>query len=593
VGGGLFKLAKDFADAGSEIYDLSVRTGVSAEALSEFGYAAEQSGASLNEVTAAITRMQRFTTQATGGSKTANKALAELGLTAKDLASLKPEDQFKKVASAIGAVQDPAQRTAKAMQIFGRGGMRLLPMIQDFEALTAEARAFGLVISTEDAKKADEFGDLLGLLGKTIKMTFFQAGAGAADVLKDLVQWLADGAREVRAFVQENRLWFGVAFKVAAATVALGVALVGLSVALKVAGVALGVLSSAFVVAKAVALAFWAAVTSPAVLLVAALAAAGAAFLTFTETGGKALKFLGGEFEGFKDIAVTAWGGVADAMAAGDLGLAAEIAWLGVKVAFLKGWGLIKAGWQESRDFFIDVWDQATSGWLLMFTEVWGALKVGWVSFLGFFEDAWAVVVRGLTRTWQVFAGGLEVAKAKFTPGEDSDEVKERIAAEIAAADAAAVADQDRRRQDRERRLAGIREDRDHAQKAIVAETEAEIAARRKAREAARAGDLQAEKEALAELNRLREEAARKRAEAAIPGGAWGDFLGMAGLLGGAAVGVGQAASRVEVAGTFSARAAAQMGFGSTIAEKQLKEQERANDLLEKIEEKLDPGPVD
>ncbi|MCC6653333.1 MAG: hypothetical protein IT348_19435, partial [Candidatus Eisenbacteria bacterium] len=43
---GIGKMVKDFADAGSELVDMSARTGASVEALSELGYAAQQSGTS-------------------------------------------------------------------------------------------------------------------------------------------------------------------------------------------------------------------------------------------------------------------------------------------------------------------------------------------------------------------------------------------------------------------------------------------------------------------------------------------------------------------------------------------------------------------
>src|SRR6187402_476720 len=56
--GGLAALAKGFSDAGGTLADMSQRTGVSVEALSALGFAAEQSGADLETLEASVRKMQ-------------------------------------------------------------------------------------------------------------------------------------------------------------------------------------------------------------------------------------------------------------------------------------------------------------------------------------------------------------------------------------------------------------------------------------------------------------------------------------------------------------------------------------------------------
>jgi hypothetical protein len=80
--------AKSFADTGSQLNDMAARTGVSVEALGELGYAAQQSGASLEDVEKAVRTMQRTITAATNGSDQAANALARIGLSAEALAGL-------------------------------------------------------------------------------------------------------------------------------------------------------------------------------------------------------------------------------------------------------------------------------------------------------------------------------------------------------------------------------------------------------------------------------------------------------------------------------------------------------------------------
>ena len=66
---------------GSDLLDMSQRTGVSVEALSELGFAAEQSGADMETLEAGLRKMQKFD-RGSGrpARRQAQEALARLGL---------------------------------------------------------------------------------------------------------------------------------------------------------------------------------------------------------------------------------------------------------------------------------------------------------------------------------------------------------------------------------------------------------------------------------------------------------------------------------------------------------------------------------
>jgi len=122
--------AKLFADMGSDLVDMSQRTGVSVEALSELGFAAEQSGSDVETLEGSLKKMQKFLVTAAEGSQEANTALGQFGLSMADLGRLAPEDQFSLIADRLSQIENPALRTAAAMQIFGKSGTKLLPLMQ-------------------------------------------------------------------------------------------------------------------------------------------------------------------------------------------------------------------------------------------------------------------------------------------------------------------------------------------------------------------------------------------------------------------------------------------------------------------------------
>ena len=131
-----------FASAGDKLDKMSKRTGVSVKALSELAFAAEQSGSSIDSVEKGIRGMQRSLLNAEMGSKAASDALASIGLSANELSGMRPEDQFTAIADAIAKVQDPSKRAALAMQLFGRAGSELLPMLAENAEGIAELGSF-------------------------------------------------------------------------------------------------------------------------------------------------------------------------------------------------------------------------------------------------------------------------------------------------------------------------------------------------------------------------------------------------------------------------------------------------------------------
>ncbi len=169
---GLFALAQKTANAGDEIQKMSLRTGFSTEALSEFKHAAELSGSSIESMEKGVKRMQKVLFDAEKGLASSNDALAALGLEFKSLQGLKPEEQFSMLAGALADVQDSSRRAALAQEIFGRAGTEMLPMLKDgsagIAAMRQEAHALGVVFDQEAADAAAQFNDDLLRLKKAV-----------------------------------------------------------------------------------------------------------------------------------------------------------------------------------------------------------------------------------------------------------------------------------------------------------------------------------------------------------------------------------------------------------------------------------------
>ncbi len=526
----LLGAAKVFADMGSDLDDMSQRTGVSVEALSELGFAAEQSGSDLGTLENGLRRMQKLVGDAARGLGSANEAFARLGLPADDLAKLTPEEQFKLIADRLSQIEDPTLRAAIAMEVFGRSGTNLLPLMQDgaagIEELQQQARDLGLTMSTEDAQAAAAFGDAMDMLWSVLKKAVFTIGSALAPVLMQVVETMTRAATSVSAWIAENKELVATVFRIGVAVAAGGAALVALGAAISGLGVVLGAIGTAITGAGAAIGALGsmlAALLSPIGMVIAGVGALAAYLLYATGAGSQALQWLSDRFQDLKDTALAAWQGIGDALAAGDLSLAAKILWLTLKMEWQNGVNFLHAKWLEFKGLFISTWSSAVYSVARLATDAWANLQVAWVETTDFLADSWSVFINLLMKGWNRFAGFFQKvwARIKGLFGDiDAEAEVARINSEIGAEDERLDEDRNQAILDREkaRRAARTRieEERAGAQESldqIQAQDQAE-------REVKHQAALRESEEELAKARREWQEAidaaAKKRGEADV-----------------------------------------------------------------------------
>jgi hypothetical protein len=194
------QFASDIIKTGGDIADLSAKTGLTTNQVQRFGYAAAQTGSSVEQITGAVSQLSDRLVE--GGTGTV-AAVQKLGLSFDDLRRQNPAAAFEQIASAIKDVPDPMQQTQLAMELFGKSGAEILPAIKaGITELGDEAEKLGLVIDGSAIKALDDFGDQWDQMSLRAKVS-------AAGVLSDtlrIVQALSDvGAAAARALPNELR----------------------------------------------------------------------------------------------------------------------------------------------------------------------------------------------------------------------------------------------------------------------------------------------------------------------------------------------------------------------------------------------------
>ncbi|MBK8915049.1 MAG: hypothetical protein IPM64_10705 [Phycisphaerales bacterium] len=580
---GLFVAAREFAGAGDVFDKMSQRTGISVEALSELGFAAEQSGADLETLEAGVRKMQKSISEAIDGSDAAAEAFAQLGLSVAELQRLSPEQQFKHIADRLSRIVDPTRRAALAMEVFGKSGTRLLPLLQDgakgIERLQAQAREFGLTVSTEAAADAALLNDTLNILWRTVKQGVFVIGSALAKAFTELADRTARVIVRVTEWIKQNRELVVSALKIAAVVAGAGLALIALGFVVSGLGAALGGLAT---VVTTIGAAFGllasaiAATVSPIGLAITAVAALGTAVLAYTGAGADALAWLGERFAELRDGIYKVMGGISYALAAGDLTLAAQVLWLGLRLAWEQGVAALNRVWLEAKRFFIGTAQAMWFGALALAQQGFHAIEVAWIETTAFLsntwtnftsdlQQAWGLIQNWLTNRWldlfQLFgqltdeqaALAKQMADAEFA--DSARQVEDRRSAAVRDRESRRQRERDQAAAVNEATLAQIGRQFEEAQKALDSGTAERVAeAQRQLAEARRQLD-----EAIAKARETREQAdGQKRTPRPKPGNAGDLEEQLAGI--GAAL-----SNRISVVGTFNPLSVAGLGGGDAV----------------------------
>ena len=561
-----------FVGMGDALADMSKRTGVAVESFSRLGFAASQSGSDLATVETGIRMMQRTIGGVGDESQTAEKKLAALGLTFANLRGLTPEKQFMLIADRVAQIGDPTARTAAALGVMGRSATQLIPLMLEgadgIAALGDEAQRSGLVMSGESAAAADRLSDMMSKLSQQIKMVAVEIGSALAPEMKKYLGIASEVGAKVIAWIKEHKALVVTISKIGLAFTAAGGVLLATGGAFTVLGYAIGVLKVPMMILSTgigAVTALMSAMISPVGLIVAAVATIGFAFVTASGNAVNAITWLAEKFGELKAWTSDVFGAIANALAAGEIGLAAEVLWASLKVIWNTGVNALNQIWQPVRTFFVKVVGEMWFGAQALFEEGAYAMQTAWVATTDFLAQTWERFTSFMADTWNTIANLIQKAwnwlKGLFDSTFDAE------AANIAA-DIALVEKLGKNQEESKAKLAAL-------ETAKNAKMNAQAEAHRRQMEEIGAASLAFEKDATDEnAKRLQASkdaltaseaalaSAKQRANEAAPlesGKGPSKFRGIEDdLLGGIA------AAKASVVGTFSAGAAGLLASGAS-----------------------------
>lgn len=231
AGAALGVAVKGAIDHADELSKTAQKIGVATEALSRLEWAAKLSDVSLEQMSTGLRKLsQNMLEVSQGRGAQAESSFAALGISVTDATgALKSADEvMTEVADKFSRMEDGSVKTALAMNIFGRAGTQMIPMLnmgrQGLADMAAESDRLGQTISGETGRAAEEFNDSLTRLDAVFSGIVNRIMVQALPALNNLTGTLSDPGFQ-SAISNTTTLFVGLA-DVIARTVMLAGALV-------------------------------------------------------------------------------------------------------------------------------------------------------------------------------------------------------------------------------------------------------------------------------------------------------------------------------------------------------------------------------
>lgn len=209
---GLSNLVSQSINFADEMGKAAQKVGTTTEALSGLKYAADLSDVSFEQLQTGMAKLAKSADDAAGGSKSAAEAFAKLRIDPTQFDDT--SDLFTEVAEQLSKLPDGAQKTALAMDLLGKSGAQLIPLLNGgadgLAEMRSEAERLGIVIDGKTAAAAEQFNDNMTRLSASLTGFMQQVGNALIPILADISDDFTEASGGAKSFGES--VAYGVAF---------------------------------------------------------------------------------------------------------------------------------------------------------------------------------------------------------------------------------------------------------------------------------------------------------------------------------------------------------------------------------------------
>ena len=171
VGKEFIEAANDVAAYGDEVDKTSQKLGISAQAYQEWDYVMQLAGTDMSSMTTGFKTLTNHIADATAGSEDAIAMFESVGISLTDLQNMSTEDIFAATVAGLQEMEEGADRSALAVDLFGKSGQNMAALFnmtnEETEEAIALANEYGMVMSDDAVQASADYTDALTTLEKT------------------------------------------------------------------------------------------------------------------------------------------------------------------------------------------------------------------------------------------------------------------------------------------------------------------------------------------------------------------------------------------------------------------------------------------
>lgn len=433
AGAAAFKAADSASKNLDTIDKMSQKLGMTAQAYQEWDYVLKISGADIQSLSSGMKTLTNKFDDAKAGSEGAVKSFERIGLSMEDIKDMSREDLFSTVIYAFQDMGDTAERAALANELLGRSGTELAPLFnttsEETKNLIQQVNDLGGVMSDEAVKNGAAFQDSL----TSLKTAF----SGASNsLMAELVPAITSLMDKIAAFVADGGLDKIIKTMKDLAPV-IGLVVAGFAGFKIVQGI-ISVIQGVSTAMQALNLVFAA---NPIGLVVAAVAALIAIFVTLWNNCEEFREFWINLWDTIKEFAVSAWEAIKGVFAVVGEWFKKQFqaakdgimeAWSNIKEKFAEKWSQIKEAFSAAKDWFYDKFKTAKeaimNSWSNIkekFSEKWSQIKEAFNTTKSWFSEKFTDAKNATVNAWSDISSKMNDVwnriKEAFRTGEALD----------------------------------------------------------------------------------------------------------------------------------------------------------------------------
>jgi hypothetical protein len=197
-----YDLPLSIASLNSEIEREAGVLGITIDEFQKFQYAGKMADVEAQELTMGLKLLSRSMEDASKGLGESPKYFTAMGIAVKDTeGNLRPLNEVMgDIMDKFAAWEDGPRKVAIAMQLFGRSGEALIPLLNKgrsgFEALSKEAERLGIILSPDLVRKGSEAEDIFKKLDvqvKALKLSFAGYALELAKAANGIIEFFRAG----------------------------------------------------------------------------------------------------------------------------------------------------------------------------------------------------------------------------------------------------------------------------------------------------------------------------------------------------------------------------------------------------------------